>query len=247
MSVDLDNVPCLKRVQVEQTAYSILKAAEYKLNEKLKPPIDPEIIADNYLGLSLVYCDMAREYEIDDLNGGLIISEKLILIDESQVDVRVNFTIGHEIGHWVLHRNLIEIHNPDQFSLFSGTKKELNRSNSTMLCRASSKRTWGERQADWFSAALLMPADFIREAFQKVSEQPFSFNRKTLDSFIPGNRSSVVKNDSLQSLDDEWKILDIVDQVKSSGNFDNVSSDAMRIRLQQLRLIVPEDEPVPVF
>jgi len=247
MSVDLDSVPPLKRVQVEHTANLILKAAEHQLREKLTPPIDPEIIADNFLGLSLVYCDMIGKYEFDDLNGGLIISEKLILIEESQVDVRVNFTIGHEIGHWILHRELVEIPNPNQSSLFNETNQELNESNSTMLCRASNNRTWGERQADWFSAALLMPSQFVREAFQKVSKHPYSFKRKTLDSFIPGNHGSTTKTNTFQSLDDEWRILDIVDKVKDAGNFKNVSDDAMRIRLQQFQLIVPEDEPKPVF
>jgi len=241
MTVDLNTVPRLKREKVEQIANSILKSAELKFDQKLEPPIDPEIIADNYLGLSLVYCDMAAEYGVDDLNGGLIISEKLILIDESQIEVHANFTIGHEVGHWVLHRTLVG--NPsNQFSILHKQKMKETRSKRTMLCRASLNRTRCERQANWFSAALLMPSTYLEGAFRKISEHPLTFDRGTLDSFLPGKRKTFGKKDIREGTDDEWRVMEIINKVKRIGNFENVSSETMGIRLQELRLLIPMDE-----
>ncbi|MBC8466071.1 ImmA/IrrE family metallo-endopeptidase [bacterium] len=244
MSYDLNNVPHLSRLQVDHTASRILKEAEHELGEKFRPPIDPGIIAENFLGLKLLYCDMIGEFKVADLNGGLIITEKKVLIEESQVEVRANFTIGHEIGHWVLHRDLIEIPNPNQSAFFSDSE---NDSSSPMLCRASSSKAWGERQADWFSASLLMPGQFVLEAFNKVSKSPFSVKRKTLESFIPGEPARTRNKNGLQDLDEEWQIIGLVDDVKKAGNFENVSSEALRIRLQQLKLIVSEIETTPAF
>lgn len=76
------------------------------------------------------------------------IAEKKIYINESRADELVanvglkNFTIAHELGHWVLHRNL-----------------------------TGERTTQTEREADWFATFLLMPEKWVREEFSKLTDQ----------------------------------------------------------------------------
>ena len=65
------------------------------------------------------------------------------------------FTIAHEVGHWVLHRQYIEAQENDGSRQIIVSKK------------GNSKETI-EWQADYFASCLLMPENEVREAFEKV-------------------------------------------------------------------------------
>ena len=64
---------------------------------------------------------------------------KKITQSELAESVGVDFTIAHELGHWVLHRELVGKHTPQM-----------------------------EREADKFATYLLMPENFVREEFAKL-------------------------------------------------------------------------------
>lgn len=91
------------------------------------------------------------DFDCDELGNdelaGLKVAEKKIYINESRAKELAanfglkNFTIAHELGHWVLHRNLIGKHTPQM-----------------------------EREADKFATYLLMPENFIRKEFTKLPE-----------------------------------------------------------------------------
>ena len=76
---------------------------------------------------------------------GLKVAEKKIYINESRAEELSanvglkNFTIAHELGHWVLHKGLIGEHTPQM-----------------------------EREADKFATYLLMPENFVRAEFAKL-------------------------------------------------------------------------------
>jgi len=67
---------------------------------------------------------------------------------------RYNFTIAHEIGHHVLHR--------DHYLA------ERNAEHPGIMCREVSAKPLVEQQADQFASALLMPADLVRRAAEQV-------------------------------------------------------------------------------
>lgn len=85
--------------------------------------------------------------------GKTIIDERIILIDQSIApatnDPRFAFTLGHEIGHVVLHQQ---------------ENKQLFRSTASTF---SNKYDPLEREANYFAAQLLMPSDLVLYRFQK--------------------------------------------------------------------------------
>jgi len=62
---------------------------------------------------------------------------------------RYTFTVAHEIGHHVLHKDLYDAHISDR---------------SQILCREQKKKPLIERQADRFAAALMMPRELVRNS-----------------------------------------------------------------------------------
>ena len=248
MSVDMNKVTFLSRVQVEHEADWFLKFARNRLNNPLSPPIEPDLLAEVCLDLKIEYCDLTGRSQHPDAFGELVLAEKLIRVEETQPEGRLNFTIGHEIGHWVLHRKLVDLPNPNQSFLFDDKRSESGKVTDFAVCRRSNNREWGERQADWFSAALLMPMEFIKAAFYSVYSHPQAFKQSILDSYVNGfTPIEGSLQEILEGLNPQWQILDIVDRVKAAGNFQNVSDDAIRIRLQKLNLIVPEETHKMIF
>jgi len=248
MSVDMNKVPMLSRVQVEQAADWFLKDAGNRLGYSISPPIEPDILAEFYLDLRIEYCDLTGHSKIQDTFGALILADKLIKVEETLQEGRLNFTIGHELGHWVLHRKLIKPPNPDQLLMFDDDRSKSKEPSDFIVCRKSNSREWGERQADWFSAALLMPMEFVKRAYYSIFSHPHAFKQETLDGYINGfKRGRKSLQDIFEGLNPRLEILDIIDRVKEAGDFHNVSDDAMRIRLQKLNLIISEEAPKMVF
>ncbi len=237
MSIDMNAVPVLSRKQVENIAEQVLQDAGRKLDVRFKPPIDIETIAEHYFGMQIIYRYLFTVYGISDLHGALLIWDKKIEVEESLSLGRTNFTIGHELGHWFLHRHLAASTNPDQFALLDLNSMNKSDQRSPITCR-NNDNSWGERQANWFSAALLMPAKAVRDAFKRNYSSPQVFSQNILNAFNP-NYHSEGYSKSLEDDEEFWGVLGVVNQVKKSGRFSNVSDQAMRIRLQTLMLIKP--------
>lgn len=117
MSIDMNAVPVLARIEVERHAEHLLLEAERALTVTLSPPIDIELVADKFLSLSIVYDNLFQRYADSGLHGGLFVPTREILVHEGLPSGRKNFTIGHEVGHWILHRHLIQGSDPNQVSL----------------------------------------------------------------------------------------------------------------------------------
>lgn len=103
--------------------------------------------------------------------GALVYGESLprqwaIMFNQSQDRGRRAFTIAHELGHFALHRKMIE--DGDEYKADHG-----------ILCEANSveRRSGGgiEKEADDFAANLLMPLDDFRKTLP-VNERP-NFDR----------------------------------------------------------------------
>src|SRR5581483_8448110 len=129
---------------------------------------------------------------------------------------RLCFTLGHEVGHWQLHRPLYEM------DRVTGTLSQGTSGVPAFLCRSSQKPP-AEVQADKFSACLLMPERFVRDAFREVhGDQPL----------LLGGLKDQTRNPNMLG---RWN--DAAKAVRTKGNFSNVSLEAMRYRLSGLRLV----------
>lgn len=171
---------------VDELLCAFMKARHLR---KLPTPIPLDDIA-MYLELRIDF-DSLEDLGYDNTYGALFASQRTILIDEhlerpSEVPV-CNYTIGHEIGHWVLHTTGLQldlfrfsIHNPanghrhhptrgaavspsSQLTLFD---ERVRRSIAPPVCRESRRGSAPEIEAERFSAALLMPSSLVKRAMR---------------------------------------------------------------------------------
>jgi Zn-dependent peptidase ImmA (M78 family) len=131
------------------------RAAELWRKHSLEPGFDIERLLDA-MSLGLVWEDI--DDAGDPVLGQLIPGKRLVVLNERHID-RLEakdgrlrrYTVGHEIGHWILHATDFGTR---KFPLFDGERT---------WCRSGSSDT-SERQAERFSAALLIPEDRLLKA-----------------------------------------------------------------------------------
>lgn len=115
-------------------------------------PVDVHAIAQG-LGIRVVSEDLP-----ENVSGVLLAEKDPPIIAVSQADHwhRRRFSVAHELGHFLLHRN--------SATLFVDANPVFFRDE-----RSSQGADWQEIEANAFAAALLMPAEAIR---RHLTEQP---------------------------------------------------------------------------
>lgn len=227
-------VKFLKLNKIENAALCLLDAYGRKYGAVVEPPVPVEEILCAHLGLTLEFDDLPTRLGMPDALGATWIAEKLVVVDQSLDPVenprkegRYRFTLGHEIGHWELHRHgfLADAAQP----LLFGNKPE-----PSIVCRSGSRKEPMEWQADMFSGLLLMPKDMVLAAWR----QRF------------GNLDPYVAKNEMANLSAKWGLSDdeqpTVEVAKTMARAFKVSGQAMQIRLIGLGLIVTE-EPAPAM
>lgn len=120
-----------------------LKAAELlRETGQEHPPIDPWKVA-GLLGLRVTYSQLAR-----GLAGRLLPDRLLIEVNSTEHRHRQRFTVGHELGHFVLGHSQVFCRFDDRSS------DDPTRPN--------------ERQADQFATCLLMPEAQVRDSWARL-------------------------------------------------------------------------------
>ena len=125
-----------------------LLADAYGSIGKVSTPVDVHKIAE-YLGLKI----QTGEIKDEDVSAIFQKKENRIIIQRSDVGTRQNFSIAHEIGHFVLHKDKEE----DIF----------HREEATNLDREDKKE---EQEANVFAAALLMPEFFVKRLWAQFPD-----------------------------------------------------------------------------
>lgn len=213
--------PYLSKEQIAGRAGDVLRNYSAMAGYTVGPPVPVEEIIERYLRLRLVYDDLEKILGAKDVLGATYVHSRLICINERLFEDgsegRLVFTCAHEVGHWVLHRRYVR------------SKKRTNSGSTAIVCRASEAKEPIEWQADYFAACLLMPADAVREAFQRVCELPeIVFNN--IES------RSGAGSPAIEPCVEHWPLL--AEAVCETGGFSNVSKQAMIIRLQELGLLI---------
>ena len=163
---------------IENEANKLLHA--HNMQEDVMPPV---ITLATNLGISV----QLAAFKDDDVSG-LIRKEDdgyAMYINESHPPTRKRFTIAHEIGHFILHKDEIDAQSEVVDRISGGLMRDGQNSDL-------------ERQANQFAAALLMPKETFLEMWKKlspnidllaeafgVSAQAASYRLLNLGAYIP--------------------------------------------------------------
>jgi len=214
-------VPWISKEEIALKAMDLIEAFQTMAGYRVRPPVPVEDIIERSLGLRLLYEDFEKVFGSSDVLGATYVESKLICINERlfehSSEGRLVFTCAHEAGHWVLHRQFVDV------------QGKRNSKSDAIVCKLSDAKEPIEWQADYFAACLLMPEKEIREAFQEVcGPEPIIINNV---------RSAVEKGSRCaEPFIEQWPF--IAAAMCEAGGFSNVSKQAMIIRLQDLGLLI---------
>jgi Zn-dependent peptidase ImmA (M78 family) len=146
-----------------------------------------------------------------------------ILPENSGNEGRYNFTLGHEVGHFVLHREEI-LASAAQFNCF---EQETTR----YLAKIDSDNSSKEWQADCFSSHLIMPEKLVIKQWKDFTGD---YRPKTYNSI-----AKEFKEQTRRQYDKEV-LAEIF--LKDMAKRLRVSSKALLIRLKKMGLIVEHEQ-----
>jgi IrrE N-terminal-like domain len=157
VSVDPSLFPELSGDAIECHASQLLWDYYEQSGRQEQFPVPVEVIAEQHLGYDIDIVDDGLFSDPDYL-GGILFDRNVIQVNAAVEthEGRYNFTLAHEIGHHVLHRELY-------LAARDGEPCDI-------LCRETGEKPLIESQADRFAAALLMPEQVVRRT---VEEYPF--------------------------------------------------------------------------
>ena len=148
----------MNNVDIEKTAESIL------IKENIfQPGVKADRIAEFNCDLETEWIDLNRfRSDVKILAAISFVNKKIYMNSSCEAELksnpgRMNFTIAHELGHWILHKDLAQAQLPG----FEG---------NILICRGVNHTSNNpERQANFFAACLLMPRAFIEEALKNLA------------------------------------------------------------------------------
>ena len=213
-------VPFLADPQIERATMELLrKYAKWK-GAPARPPIPVDAITEGLLGLTLTVGDLRGRLGKNDVLGATWFDDAHVMVDSTLEgsEGRFSFTLAHEIGHWVLHRPIVEM---EKVTVPLFAREPDMKPSAAVVCR-DGQRDPAEIQADKFAARLLMPAAEVRAAVKLVTTTPVLIER------LEERRKAGELVSELRSL---------AAQVIERGQFSNVSNQAMQIRLVDLKVV----------
>jgi hypothetical protein len=211
----------LPKDSIAKSASAVLDGYEGALGHPVHPPIPVEDLIERHLGLNLRFEDLEARLDMEDVLGATFVRSKTISINErlleDKSEARMMFTCAHEVGHWVLHRHLVE------------QAMRRGEPGVEIICRTRDARLPAEWQADYFASCLLMPEKEVSGAFSQV----WDGKEMVLDNLRSRLGGTAVCVDPCVQ---NWHF--IADAVREAGGFSNVSKEAMIIRLRELGLVL---------
>jgi Zn-dependent peptidase ImmA (M78 family) len=235
----------LSEEQIERDSVMLLAEYEETAGTPVKLPIPVADITTYHLALQLGFADLHKTFGIPmmrdqpDILGAIWVDKEIILIDRSldpkdnpSIQGRYRFSVGHEIGHWRLHR-LYVAKDPNQSALFDVP------SEPTVICRTSQENEPIEWQANFYSSCLLMPRRRVREVWKECLGR----KRPLLLSDLQPNRQVMARAQTLDHEQGRNEAASFDDALfekvaKPIARRFGVSPAAMRIRLERLGLLL---------
>jgi hypothetical protein len=244
MQVGTIKVPIRGKEFIEREAERLLDEYVEETGAAVDGPVPVEEIARYHLCLKLEFADLYDVLDLPkyaggpDVLGAMFFEQNAILIDErlnpeiypEQLG-RYRFSLGHEVGHWRLHRDVM------------AKRRLANANQPAFICRQSDAVTVPvEWQAETFASFLLLPRDRVLAEWAKLrgSCDPFRFEvaahgSPRLRSLWFGLTSDGEKARRLFARECEATFDELASVL---AKVFAVSTQAMRIRLEGLRLLV---------
>lgn len=170
------SIKWMKKQDIEKEANNLLKSYEKEFRQEINKAVPLEKIAEFHLDLFFDY-DKPKNLNLKDNTLGAIFPDGKMFINESLVNKntsegRFRFTLAHEIGHWILHQDILNGgSNKNRInSLFRKGTVISNKEGRTILCRKGDK-SGAEWQANKFAACLLMPSYLVKPLFDELREK----------------------------------------------------------------------------
>jgi Zn-dependent peptidase ImmA (M78 family) len=238
--LDSNGIPILSRAEIELRAERFLGFFDEEcLKEPLSTPLrDMSRRLQDEFGLRFVFnAQLGKSPEGYGYRGRFHIRSRTILVDQSLPpgEPRFNFTLAHEMAHFVLHRNVKQ-------SVLT-TEKDLEISDTARdlvldHLESDNPRTWLEWQANKFASSLLLPR----------FTTPKGVIQKQRELGIIRNVGTIFLDRQRRNYQDFREILRHLERVF------NVSQAAIRIRLRELNLLIETElddrregsEPEPI-
>lgn len=220
-------VPFLREKDIEAAAQLLLEEYAQSRAWTIAAPVPVEDIIELHLKLAFGIEDLQALLHLDNVLGAIWFKEQQIRVDvrldpttNPRMLGRYRFTLGHEAGHWRLHRPYYQ-EDPNQGKLFDG------RGQPAFICRSSEKPP-AEWQADFFAGCLLMPREVMRSAW--------SAWRGGLDPVAVQQLPAVTAHADLKR--NQSAAMDRF--CRPLAERFEVSAEAMRIRLEHLGFLLRE-------
>jgi len=160
-----------RRDQIEDMAFVTLLDFRRRTGLKLEPPIDIDLVGEIGCGLQWDW-DVLPEPPSTLVWAALFPHEARVVMNEAHAPKFAasrgleRFTKAHEIGHWMLHVDKAKI-DEAEYSDSVVTEYIVRDALATSHTRRG-ETNWLERHADWFAAALLMPASIFVPAAEQL-------------------------------------------------------------------------------
>src|SRR5579872_3999410 len=132
--------------RIEATAYDVLDET-FGSTLSITLPVDMIKVVKSQ-GVDLV----VGAFEGDDISGILDRENKKIYVSSSESYQRKSFTVAHELGHYLLHRD------KTQEIFYRSDAQDLNPEGKDIE----------ETEANWFAASLLIPSNMVNKYYSVV-------------------------------------------------------------------------------
>lgn len=230
--------------EFEEEASLLLAEYGRKYSQVIDPPVPVDEIVELYLELKLTFDDFVQQFGVDDVHGALWVNERRVGIDQRLEPTdnpamlgRYRFTLAHEAGHWRLHRHLFQ-RRANQLTLLPE-----NAQRPEYICRSSDNDPI-EYQANRFASCLLMPREFIKRAWHQwrgnmepiYLEDLLERSQQILTAELLRRGGMKSGEKATENMLFEYACRPLAEQFE-------VSTDAMRIRLEGMKLLVRKREP----
>lgn len=129
-----------KKNEIDSTTKELLNS-NYPNLDNIVPPINLDPILKQY-GITVKFV----EFNDPTISGAYDKDTKTIYVAHDDAYTRKAFTIAHELGHFILHRD-------KQREIFYRMD----------IARISEEERDEDQQANWFAASLLMPENLIKK------------------------------------------------------------------------------------
>ena len=133
-----------KPIPVESVAESLGLNIEYQYLTKYGKAVLGKVICSN--GYTPYYDMEEKGYRLLAVKEGTVLIEARLIEQDNNIG-RYRFTLAHEIGHWIMHREKINSYRAE--AAFEDNFHSANI----------------ERQADYFASSLLMPASAVKKQY----------------------------------------------------------------------------------